>query len=86
MVQTLILAQGSVVKKGDIADKIFESRVINGDERIAVLFSRLRHKADTILEQAIPIKIVLQVGYIFSEKSICSGCYPRLNSTVRSSN
>jgi DNA-binding response OmpR family regulator len=70
LLSMLIQAQGNVVKKIDIADKLFESRAINGDERIAVFLSRLRNKADVTFGQAIPIKTVQRTGYVFSEQSI----------------
>ena len=70
LLHMLIQAQGNVVKKSDVAAKLFESHAINSDERIAVLLSRLRNKADTVLGQPIPIKTVHQVGYVFTEKSI----------------
>ena len=70
VLRMLIQAQCSVVNKRDIAAGLFEATAINADERIAVLLSRLRNKADSILGQSIPIKTVHQIGYVFSEPSI----------------
>ena len=69
LLKMLIQAQGEVVRKDQIADKLFEQGVVNVDERIAVLISRLRNKAESTFGHSLPIKAVHQAGYVFTEAS-----------------
>lgn len=69
LMKMLTQAQGEVVSKDNIADKLFKQSVANPDERIAVLISRLRSKVETTLGYSLPIKAVHQVGYVFTESS-----------------
>jgi len=66
MLQILMTAQGQIVDRGNIADLIIGSRIVNSNERLDVLLTRLRKKASAIFEDPLPIKTAYQVGYAFT--------------------
>jgi DNA-binding response OmpR family regulator len=62
----LIKVQGQAVPKKELADEIFGPRIANAAERLNVLITRLRKKAEAQLADPLPIKTAHQIGYAFT--------------------
>lgn len=62
----LIKVQGQAVPKKDLADEIFGQRIANAADRLNVLITRLRKKAEAQLNDTLPIKTAHQIGYAFT--------------------
>lgn len=66
LLNCLIRAQGKVVSKKDLTDKILGPRAQNGSERLNLLVTRLRKKATEALAEPLPLKTAYQLGYAFT--------------------
>lgn len=73
VLRCLVAAQGKTVAKRELLQALFRSRVPNADERLNVLLSRLRGKAQRELGSPLPIKTVRLSGYVFTEDCFGSG-------------
>ena len=62
----LIKVQGQAVPKKELADQIFGQRIVNAADRLNVLITRLRKKAESQLSDALPVKTAHQIGYAFT--------------------
>lgn len=66
LLHRLIKVQGQAVPKKELVEEIFGQRVTNAADRLNVLVTRLRKKADAQLSQPLPIKTAHQIGYAFT--------------------
>jgi DNA-binding response OmpR family regulator len=66
LLHRLIKVQGQAVPKKELADEIFGQRIANAADRLNVLITRLRKKADVQLSDSLPIKTAHQIGYAFT--------------------
>jgi DNA-binding response OmpR family regulator len=66
LVHHLIKVQGQAVPKKDLVDEIFGQRIVNAADRLNVLITRLRKKAEAQLNNTLPIKTAHQIGYAFT--------------------
>lgn len=66
LLDCLIRAQGKVVSKKDLTDRILGPRAQNGSERLNLLVTRLRKKAAEALAEPLPLKTAHQLGYAFT--------------------
>jgi DNA-binding response OmpR family regulator len=62
----LIKVQGQAVPKKELADEIFGPRIANAADRLNVLITRLRKKAEPHLTEPLPVKTAHQIGYAFT--------------------
>ena len=70
LLKCLFEANGEIVPRKVIADKIIGPRIFNSDERLDVMLARLRKKCMTTLGQQLPVKTVHQAGYAFAAPAI----------------
>jgi DNA-binding response OmpR family regulator len=66
LLHRLIKVQGQAVPKKELADEIFGQRIANAADRLNVLITRLRKKAEAQLSDPLPIKTAHQIGYAFT--------------------
>ena len=66
LLHRLIKVQGQAVPKKELADEIFGQRIANAADRLNVLITRLRKKAEAQLKAPLPIKTAHQIGYAFT--------------------
>jgi DNA-binding response OmpR family regulator len=66
LLHRLIKVQGQAVPKKELADEIFGQRIANAADRLNVLITRLRKKAEEQLCVLLPIKTAHQIGYAFT--------------------
>jgi DNA-binding response OmpR family regulator len=66
LLHRLIKVQGQAVPKKELADEIFGPRIANATDRLNVLITRLRKKAETKLSEPLPVKTAHQIGYAFT--------------------
>ena len=64
--ERLIQAGGEVVVKRELAMDIFGGAVINCEQRLEVLLSRLRGKIRAVVEFPMPIQSAHAAGYAFT--------------------
>ena len=70
LLRTLFAAKGETVAKDMLTDLIYPSRVLNRNERLDVLLTRLRKKCQQAHGQILPIKTVHLVGYVFTAAAV----------------
>jgi DNA-binding response OmpR family regulator len=66
LLHRLIKVQGQAVQKKELAGEIFGPRIANATDRLNVLITRLRKKAETKLSEPLPVKTAHQIGYAFT--------------------
>jgi DNA-binding response OmpR family regulator len=66
LLHRLIKVQGQAVPKKDLAEEIFGQRIDNAADRLNVLVTRLRKKAEEAFGTQLPIKTAHQIGYAFT--------------------
>ena len=66
LLHRLIKVQGQAIPKKDLTDEIFGQRISNAADRLNVLITRLRKKAQDQLAEPLPIKTAHQIGYAFT--------------------
>lgn len=66
LLNALIRAQGKVVPKLELVTQILGPRAQNGNERLSLLVTRLRKKANDALIRPLPLKTAHQLGYAFT--------------------
>ncbi len=66
LLHRLIKVQGQAIPKKDLTDEIFGQRISNATDRLNVLITRLRKKAQDQLAEPLPIKTAHQIGYAFT--------------------
>lgn len=63
----LISAEGAIVSRAEIIEKLFEGKAYaNINDRLDTLVARLRRKAQKELSLSLPIKTITATGYIFT--------------------
>lgn len=63
----LILAEGKVVSRKEIMEKLFDGKdYVNINDRLDTLVARLRRKAQKELSISLPIKTITATGYVFT--------------------
>jgi DNA-binding response OmpR family regulator len=66
LLHRLIKVQGQAVPKKELANEIFGLRIANAADRLNVLITRLRKKAESHLTEPLPVKTAHQIGYAFT--------------------
>lgn len=72
LLKCLIRAQGAVVSKQELITQILGPRAQNGSERLNLLVTRLRKKANDALAEPLPLKTAHQIGYAFTAAALLS--------------
>jgi DNA-binding response OmpR family regulator len=70
LLHRLIKVQGQAIPKKDLTDEIFGQRINNAADRLNVLITRLRKKAQDQFAEPLPIKTAHQIGYAFTAPAI----------------
>lgn len=70
LLHRLIKVQGQAIPKKDLTDEIFGVRIGNAADRLNVLITRLRKKANDALDEPLPIKTAHQIGYAFTAPAL----------------
>jgi DNA-binding response OmpR family regulator len=70
LIVCLIEAEGDIVSKSIIGDKIIGRRIINSSERLDVLLARLRKKCVNNVGISLPVKTMHHVGYMFTAPAV----------------
>lgn len=66
LLHRLIKVQGQAVPKKELAEEIFGQRIDNAADRLNVLVTRVRKKAEETFGTPLPIKTAHQIGYAFT--------------------
>lgn len=66
LVHRLIKVQGQAVPKKELTEEIIGRRIGNASDRLNVLITRLRKKANDQLGEPLPIQTAHQIGYAFT--------------------